>query len=116
MGTRSTEALRDRRLRVPPRTARLRRLGAAAALAAVAAVILFASPARAAGAGYVRLAHLSPDTPAVDVYLRSTSDAVKPQTFKGVAYGAHVGLPASAHRHLPGRHAQGRRGRPAPNR
>jgi hypothetical protein len=65
---------------------RLRRLGAAAA--AVAAVILFASPARAAGAGYVRLAHLSPDTPAVDVYLRSTSDAVKPQTFKGVAYGA----------------------------
>ncbi|GAA2622349.1 hypothetical protein Adu01nite_01540 [Paractinoplanes durhamensis] len=54
----------------------------------VAAGILLASPARAAGDGYVRLAHLSPDTPAVDVYLKSTTGAVKPQTFKGVAYGA----------------------------
>jgi uncharacterized protein DUF4397 len=67
----------------------VRRLGSAAAvLAAVATVTLFASPARAAGDGYVRLAHLSPDTPAVDVYLRSAADAIKPQTFKGVAYGA----------------------------
>jgi hypothetical protein len=68
----------------------LRRLSSATvALAAAALVTLFAaSPARAAGDGYVRLAHLSPDTPAVDVYLRSTSNAVKPQTFKGVAYGA----------------------------
>ena len=66
-----------------------RRLGGAlAALAALAAVTLFASPARAAGAGYVRLAHLSPDTPAVDVYLRSVTNAIKPQTFHGVAYGA----------------------------
>jgi hypothetical protein len=65
-----------------------RRLAAAAALAAIAAATLFPSPARAAGNGYVRLAHLSPDTPAVDVYLRSTTGAVKPQTFRGVAYGA----------------------------
>jgi uncharacterized protein DUF4397 len=66
-----------------------RRLGgAAAALVALAAVTLFASPARAAGDGYVRLAHLSPDTPAVDVYLKSESGAVKAQTFRGVAYGA----------------------------
>ncbi|GAA0550882.1 hypothetical protein GCM10010172_36330 [Paractinoplanes ferrugineus] len=64
----------------------LRRLGSAAA--AFALVTLFATPARAAGDGYVRLAHLSPDTPAVDVYLRSSTGAVKPQTFKGVAYGA----------------------------
>ncbi|MEV6848059.1 DUF4397 domain-containing protein [Actinoplanes sp. NPDC051411] len=67
---------------------RRRLSGALAALAALAAVTLFASPAQAAGAGYVRLAHLSPDTPAVDVYLKSPSNAVKPQVFKGVAYGA----------------------------
>ncbi len=67
----------------------LRRLGGAcAALAALAVVTLFATPAQAAGDGYVRLAHLSPDTPAVDVYLKSASNAVKPQTFRGVAYGA----------------------------
>jgi hypothetical protein len=67
----------------------VRRLSSAAAvLAAVAVVTLFASPARAAADGYVRLAHLSPDTPAVDVYLRSANNAIKPQTFKGVAYGA----------------------------
>jgi hypothetical protein len=64
-----------------------RRLAAAAALAAVAVIALSASPARAAGDGYVRLAHLSPDTPPVDVYLKSTSGAVDPQTFRGVAYG-----------------------------
>ena len=66
----------------------VRRLSAAAAVAALAVTTLFASPARAAGDGYVRLAHLSPDTPAVDVYLRSESNAIKPQTFKAVAYGA----------------------------
>jgi hypothetical protein len=58
------------------------------ALAAIAAGTLFATPARAAGDGYVRLAHLSPDTPAVDVYLRSETGAVEPQTFRAVAYGA----------------------------
>jgi hypothetical protein len=63
-----------------------RRLGAG--IVAIAVVVLSASPARAAGDGYVRLAHLSPDTPAVDVYLRSTGNTIKPQTFKGVAYGA----------------------------
>ena len=52
-----------------------RRLGsAAAAVAALAAITLFASPALAAdNDGYVRLAHLSPDTPAVDVYLKAQS-------------------------------------------
>ncbi|MEU7902046.1 DUF4397 domain-containing protein [Actinoplanes sp. NPDC049118] len=67
----------------------VRRLaGAAAALALPAAVLLAATPARAAGDGYVRLAHLSPDTPAVDVYLKSDAGAVKDQKFDGVAYGA----------------------------
>ena len=71
------------------RATHVRRLSSAAAvLAAVAVIILAGSPARAAGDGYVRLAHLSPDTPEVDVYLRSTSGAIKPQTFKGVGYGA----------------------------
>jgi hypothetical protein len=75
----------------------LRRLGsAAAALAAFAAVALSASPAAAAGDGYVRLAHLSPDTPTVDVYLKAASGG-KQQTFPGVGYGAlsdYLRLPA----------------------
>ena len=84
-------------IRVP----HLRRLGGAAAAVAVLAAITFsASPAAAAGDGYVRLAHLSPDTPAVDVYLKSDSDAVKAQTFPGVAYGAlsqYLRLPAGTY-------------------
>jgi hypothetical protein len=68
------------------RAAHWRRLGGAAV--ALAAVALFANPAQAAtGEGYVRLAHLSPDTPAVDVYLKPASGNAKPQTFPGVAYG-----------------------------
>jgi hypothetical protein len=64
----------------------MRRLTAAAA--ALTIVALGSTPAHAAaGDGYVRLAHLSPDTPAVDVYLKSDSGAVDPQTFKAVAYG-----------------------------
>ena len=70
-------------------TSRRRRLGGAtAALAAFAAVTLFATPAHAAGDGYVRLAHLSPDTPAVDVYLKAESGSAKEQVFRGVGYGA----------------------------
>ena len=66
---------------------RVRRLGSAAAsLAALAAVALSASPASAAGDGYVRLAHLSPDTPTVDVYLKAEAGG-KQQTFPGVGYG-----------------------------
>jgi hypothetical protein len=81
------------------RASHLRRLSVVAAVAALAIATLV-SPARAAGEGYVRLAHLSPDTPAVDVYLRSTSDAIKPQTFKAVAYGAmssYLRLPAGTY-------------------
>jgi hypothetical protein len=70
-------------------TIHLRRLaGAAAALTAAAVVALVgAVPASAAATdGYVRLAHLSPDTPAVDVYLKAPNSD-KPQVFKGVSYG-----------------------------
>src|SRR5262249_14678683 len=46
-----------------------------------------AAPAAAAGqVGYVRLAHLSPDTPNVDVYLSSVGGGA-PQVFPGVGYG-----------------------------
>ncbi|WP_250001651.1 DUF4397 domain-containing protein [Actinoplanes sp. M2I2] len=64
----------------------LRRL--AALVAALTIVALGATPAHAAaGDGYVRLAHLSPDTPAVDVYLKADSGGVEPQVFRAVAYG-----------------------------
>jgi hypothetical protein len=47
-----------------------------------------ATPASAeAGVGYVRLAHLSPDTPAVDVYVDDLSGKLKGQVFEGVPYG-----------------------------
>lgn len=82
---------------LPVRT--LRRL--AACVAALAIVLLGAPPAHAAaGSGYVRLAHLSPDTPAVDVYLRPVSGAAQPQTFRAVAYGdmsRYLRLPAGAY-------------------
>jgi hypothetical protein len=66
----------------------------------LATVALGAAPASAAGSGYVRLAHLSPDTPAVDVYLRSQSGSIPEKTFPGVAYGAlsdYLRLPAGVY-------------------
>jgi hypothetical protein len=60
-----------------------------AALVAVTVSVLGATglPAyAAAGVGYVRLAHLSPDTPDVDVYL-STVGGGTPKVFHGVGYG-----------------------------
>jgi len=53
-----------------------------------------------AGKGYVRLAHLSPDTPAVDVYLSSQTGALADQVFPGVGYGvlsAYQALPAGGY-------------------
>jgi hypothetical protein len=45
-------------------------------------------PAQAAPAlGWIRLAHLSPDTPEVDVYLSSFGDADDPTVLRGVGYG-----------------------------
>jgi hypothetical protein len=83
------------------RAPRLRRLGnATAAVAVLVAVTLTASPAAAAGSGYVRLAHLSPDTPAVDVYLKADAGGAKEQTFPAVGYGAmseYLRLPAGTY-------------------
>lgn len=65
-------------------------LGTGAALAA-------AAPAGATSVGYVRLAHLSPDTPEVDVYLDDLSGPAETQVFKAVGYGvmsAYLPLPA----------------------
>jgi len=64
-------------------------LGRVVAVASVAllAGVIAATPAGAADqVGYVRLAHLSPDTPDVDVYL-STVGGGSPQVFEGVGYG-----------------------------
>jgi hypothetical protein len=61
---------------------------AATVVIAIAVPAVAATPATAQAAlGYVRLAHLSPDTPEVDVYLSSQSGAIDEQVFKGVGYG-----------------------------
>jgi Domain of unknown function (DUF4397) len=59
------------------------------ALAVVVPIgLLRAAPARAsAGEGWVRLAHLSPDTPAVDVYLYSFGDPSARLVLHHVGYG-----------------------------
>lgn len=59
-----------------------------------------AAPATAATVGYVRLAHLSPDTPAVDVYLSSVAGAIEPKKFDAVGYGVisqYLQLPPGAY-------------------
>jgi hypothetical protein len=62
-----------------------------ATVLATVAVPVLAGPAAAVAApatsGYVRLAHLSPDTPEVDVYLNSQSGSIPEQVFRGVGYG-----------------------------
>ncbi|MEH1057762.1 DUF4397 domain-containing protein [Micromonospora sp. CPCC 206171] len=82
------------------RTAPRRLVAAAGALLLGAALTAAATPpARAAApqdVGYVRLAHLSPDTPAVDVYL-SAPGAAEPRVFPAVGYGVvsdYLTLPA----------------------
>jgi hypothetical protein len=59
----------------------------AAALLFTGASLAIPAPANAQGVGYVRLAHLSPDTPAVDVYLSSLSGGFEPKVFPAVGYG-----------------------------
>jgi hypothetical protein len=63
-----------------------RRLSAVGALALILVAVCGAPAAAAGDVGYVRLAHLSPDTPNVDVYL-TTVGGGKPQVFPGVGYG-----------------------------
>lgn len=55
---------------------------------AATGLALGGSPAGAATPSYVRLAHLSPDTPKVDVYLTSYTRPQWKLVLKGVGYGA----------------------------
>lgn len=64
----------------------IRALCCAALAAAVSSLGLPA--ASAAQDGQLRLAHLSPDTPAVDVYVDSVSDPAARVTLPGVGYGS----------------------------
>ncbi|HYT09163.1 MAG TPA: DUF4397 domain-containing protein [Mycobacteriales bacterium] len=75
--------------RTPTRT--VLRLGVAAVLALIGAAagsIAAAGPAAAAQPSYVRLAHLSPDTPNVDVYMTSYTRPDWKLVIRGVGYGA----------------------------
>jgi hypothetical protein len=76
----SSASRRPRRLR-----AALASVGLLVAAGAVGAAVA-APPAAAATVGYVRLAHLSPDTPPVDVYLSSVAGGPA-KKFPAVAYG-----------------------------
>lgn len=89
----------------------LRGIGAVlVAIGLMMIVALVGAPATAAAAGYVRLAHLSPDNPPVDVYLRAQSGSMRERIFPGVAYGA-----VSAYLRLPtGRYAVAMRTAGAP--
>ncbi|WP_081866312.1 DUF4397 domain-containing protein [Blastococcus sp. URHD0036] len=57
------------------------------ALLAALCTALPLTTAQAADTGLLRLAHLSPDTPEVDVYVDSVSSPGAGQTFPGVGYG-----------------------------
>ena len=78
---------------------RLTRVLAVTALCAGMALIAPAA-AGAADSGLMRLAHLSPDTPAGDVYVASVADPDVQLTFPGVSYGTvsdYTELPAGAY-------------------
>lgn len=84
----------------PPRLrSRLGAVLASAALLTGSAGVgaLLAAPASAATVGYVRLAHLSPDTPPVDVYLSAVTPGATARKFPAVPYGVVSGyLPLDA--------------------
>jgi hypothetical protein len=85
-------------MKLVTRPKRLTLLLGAGLIATLAAVTLVApaASAQSAGNGYVRLAHLSPNTPAVDVYLYSFGDSTAQLVLRHVAYGT-----VSPFEHLP---------------
>jgi len=78
--------IRSRRL-VPALLVPAAMLLAVYAPAAAVAAAPAAPAAPAQSGAYLRLAHLSPDTPQVDVYVASVSDASRSFIAKGVGYG-----------------------------
>ena len=79
-------------MKSPTRAARVGRLATAAALATLAlsvTQVAVAAPFAAAstGVGWIRLAHLSPNTPAVDVYLYSFGNPKAEIVLHHVSYG-----------------------------
>jgi Domain of unknown function (DUF4397) len=62
-------------------------LGLAVGLLATAAPAALASPATKSSVGWLRLAHLSPNTPAVDVYLYSLNNSDAKIVLHHVSYG-----------------------------
>jgi hypothetical protein len=79
-------ALRLRRFAGPRLSLLLGVLVLSSGMLAGAASAASAAPA-AASVGWIRLAHLSPNTPAVDVYLYSYGDPSAQTVLKAVAYG-----------------------------
>ena len=78
------------------------RIAVALLLALTAAVALPATALAGAGAppSYLRLAHLSPDTPQVDVYVDSAADPSRSFVVPGVGYGVvsdYTPLPADSY-------------------
>jgi hypothetical protein len=69
------------------RAARVAPLALALTIAAIFMPLSAAAAASATGYGWLRLAHLSPNTPAVDVYLYSVGNPVAQIVLKHVAYG-----------------------------
>jgi hypothetical protein len=74
----------------------LRALGVLATAVTLAAVGMPGASAAATDQGMLRLAHLSPDTPSVDVYVDSVSAPGVGITLPGVGYGAVSGYQALA--------------------
>ncbi len=67
---------------------RMTRATAATLLVAGGLLAGWTAPAAAEGSGMLRLAHLSPDTPSVDVYVDSVADPSAKIKLAGVGYGA----------------------------
>ncbi|MGO9163745.1 MAG: DUF4397 domain-containing protein [Streptosporangiaceae bacterium] len=78
------------------RAARLVRLAAAAGIALSGLVLFSPSASAAMGMGWLRLAHLSPNTPAVDVYLYSFDNPKAKIVLHHVSYGT-----VSPYEHVP---------------